>query len=181
LDVKDILTLVGTLVAIVIGIRNWIVTGYIRAGTIRLEEFRSQIRDPIQAELAKLSAIREALVALQRPNAVAGDDIAGRISEQLAKFEFCAQDLANLFDHADQSSFATGKNWRQRYSKPLDDAGTLLGRCTTGNDTDIQVGAALATAVQAITSVTGELRARFEHEVKQTIPAGLVATRRKST
>ena len=177
MEPKDILTLVGTIVAVGIGVRNWVVTNDIRAGTIRLEEFRSQIREPIQAELAKLSDIREALVALQRPNAVEISDIAARISDQLAKFEFCVQDLGGLFDHADGSGFATGANWRQRYCRPLEEAEVLLGRCTAGTANDIQVGAALASAVRAITDVTAELRARFEHEVSQSIPTRLLGYR----
>ena len=177
LDANDFLTLSGIGVAIAIGIRNWAVTEGIRAGTIQLEEFRSQIRDPIQAGLTKLSAVREALVALQRPNAVAQADLVNRISDQIAVFEYCAQDLGDLFDHADKSSFTNGTDWKQRYSKPLDDTAALLGRCATGTYSDIQVGAALASAASEIVALTSALRSRFEHEVRQTIPAGLMKRR----
>ena len=179
LEIKDWIALLAILASLAVGVRNWVVTTSIRTGTIRLEEFRSQIRDPIQKKMDKLGEVREALSALQRPNGSTDEQLRAGISQQVASLEFTLLDLVDLFDHADRSSFADGRNWRSRYSVKLDEVAKRLGHHTVDAGFDrMAAGAAIADTTRAIADVAGELRLRFEHEVKSLVPPGLFSTGR---
>lgn len=180
IEAKDLITGVGVLGSALIGVRNWIVTNSIRSGTIQLEEFRSQVRGPIQQKLDKLAEVRESLSALMRPNASSDDELKQKISGQLAVLEFAIDDLVLLFEHADASSFAGGSNWKSRYEPMLTGAAKRLGTLTADGPLDrVAAGAAMTDVIREISAVTTELRRRFEHDVQRMIPSGILGRPKK--
>lgn len=171
LEIKDWMTLLGIAVSLLIGARNWFVTNSIRSGTIKIEEFRSQIREPIQEGLAALIGVRESLLALQKPHGLDDNELQDRIATELARFEFALDDLSQALTHADNSQFAKGADWNATFLPTLQHAAGVLGRYTaTGSMNRMAAGAAITDVARAVVETQSSLKLRFESEIALLMP-----------
>lgn len=168
---KDWITLSGIALSFGLGIYNLVTTKNLRRGTIRLEEFRSQVRDPIAAAIKELMGQRELANALTKPSA---DDVAAirsKVIELMPKAETAALGLLFALQAADRSEFANGDDWAALASPVLDQfTAELEAASAQALQTPEEVRAKLRTAITRLDDAIGIARAQIETEVKRHLP-----------
>jgi hypothetical protein len=170
LETKDILTIVGFIVSIGLGLYNLHNTKKIRKGTIVIEELRSQIRDPMQKQLDVLLEARKQFAALAKPNGFKLDELRNKVSDPVTALEFALLTLGDLLQKADASKFAKGSNWDSTFRANMDTIQTHAEKISSPKITLKDLGVGLASIIGSIATFDRALRERLEAEVGQHLP-----------
>jgi hypothetical protein len=142
------------------------VQGSVRRKTVRLEEFRSKIRAPIEAGINAVREARKALASLEA-SASPIEDIRKELIEINRAIIAALGEVEDALLKADASQFAEGSDWSALLSDGRD-------QCLQAMDTAMSPTRSQAETMQAIKRADGQLKSvcegidsRLESEVQQ--------------
>ena len=163
-----LVSLGASLFAVFLGLGTQKITKNIRKNTIRVDDFRSEVRAPIKAALEVISMRRTDLRALARPSgrdviAVANDcqALIPKLDDEVLTLEACLQ-------AADSSRLSDSSDWIDKFSVPISSEIEALEKKTRGPNYILQAIQAQLLAVEsAICAIESGTKIKFEREIER--------------
>jgi len=138
----------------------------LRQATTNLDEFRSQIREPISEALRSLKGIKSDAHGLM----LSSSAVSERKEEMIKINKAFARDFGLLQDalsNANKSSFASGEDWLHGIDDLQDDCLSQLDRATSPGRPDSDFDAAVNMFCSSIEKIDSHVNKRLELEVKR--------------
>lgn len=135
-----------------------------RLRATKLEEFRSQIREPISSALQELGAIKREVQGLS----LSATDVKERkelLIEINRTFAVKAGELQDALANANASKFTSGEHWQDGIEDHLDQCLTLIDRAAAPTRPSDDFGIALNLLIQSIATIIAVVNERTEAEV----------------
>ncbi len=121
-----------SIVAIFLSLRNQRIVKAVRHNTVRIDEFRAEVRDPIKACVSALSKHRYKLQALSRPTTRPDIEFANDCRELIPSLEEDVMNLKQELSTADSSELSRYSDWELAITRKIDPSVEMLEKETRG-------------------------------------------------
>ena len=138
----------------------------LRKESIRLEEFRSTVKDPLKGAIAaceEVAQTAEALATSGKPLLDLKDDISGLNSQTI----LALNTLENRLIDANQSRFADGTDWLDEFETSQDTIYQKLDLAANENRKDQERQRALSEVKTAINTLRKTMNDRIEAQIEK--------------